>query len=310
MRTRRIIVFALLAVVIATLALVAAGCGSGDASADSGGKMQVVATTMQLQDFAREVGGDRVTVAGILGPEDEPHEYEPTPGDADALSSARVIVENGAGLDEWLSDLRANAPGDAVVVTASDGVTLLPTDEDGRPGDPHIWHDPADAARMVDNIAAGFAEADPDGADTYRANAGRYKAELQRMATEIRQIFAPIPPAKRLLVTNHDALGYFTRAYDITQVGSVLPSVTTEVEPSARQIQALIDEIRASGAKVIFTEEALDPRLERQVASEAGATVDASLYADVLGAPGSEGDTFIKAELANARAMAQAWSGS
>jgi ABC-type Zn uptake system ZnuABC Zn-binding protein ZnuA len=302
------------AAILAPLALVAAGCGddsSGEGSGTSGAaSLEVVATTMQLQDFTRRVGGDRVAVTGILGPDSEPHEYEPTPDDADALSSAQVIVENGANLDEWLADLLENAPDDAVVVTAVDGIELLPTDEEGFPGDPHVWHDPALAARMVDNIAAGLSEADPGGAAAYRANAERYTAELEAMAAEIERIFAPVPEAERLLVTSHDAFSYFARAFGITQVGSVLPSVTTETEPSAQQVQELVDEIREAGVTVIFTEEAVDPRLEEQVADEAGATVDASLFADVLGEPGSEGATYIDAQIANARAMARAWTAS
>ncbi len=297
-----------LAAAVAGLALAAAACGSSDeGSGTSGERLRVVATTMQLQDFARQAGGDRVDVTGILGTEDEPHEYEPTPDDADAVSSADVIVENGAGLDGWLSDLQSNAPDDAVMVTAAEGVALLPTQETGFPGDPHVWHDPALAARMVDNIAAGLAEADPAGASAYRANAERYAMQLEAMAAEIEQVFAPVPPAKRLLVTSHDAFGYFARAYDITQVGTVLPSVTTETEPSAQQVQELVEEIRDAGVTVVFTEEAVDARLEEQVADEAGARVDASLYADALGEPGSDGATFIEAELANARAMAEAW---
>jgi zinc/manganese transport system substrate-binding protein/manganese/iron transport system substrate-binding protein len=161
---------------------------------------------------------------------------------------------------------------------------------------------------MVDNIAAGLSEADPEGRADYEENARRFKAELEEMAAAIRELFAPVPPEQRLLVTSHDAFGYFARAYDLTQVGTVLPSVTTETEPSARQIQRLVDEIRGTGVRAIFTEEAVDARLERRVAQEAGATVNSSLYADVLGEPGSGAETFIDAELANARAMAEAWS--
>jgi ABC-type Zn uptake system ZnuABC Zn-binding protein ZnuA len=263
---------------------------------------------MQLQDFVRQVGGDRVSVEGILGPSDEPHEYEPTPDDADAVSAARVVVANGAELDGWLADLEGIAPDDAVRVTAVEGIELLPTEEGGFPGDPHVWHDPALAGRMVDNIAAGLSEADPEGRADYEENARRFKAELEEMAAAIRELFAPVPPEQRLLVTSHDAFGYFARAYDLTQVGTVLPSVTTETEPSARQIQRLVDEIRRTGVRAIFTEEAVDARLERRVAQEAGATVNSSLYADVLGEPGSGAETFIDAELANARAMAEAWS--
>lgn len=310
MRISRVSVLAA-GVVVAGLAL-AAGCGSSDEGSGraDAGRLEVVATTMQLQDFARQVGGDRVEVTGILGPEDEPHEYEPTPDDADALASADLVVENGADLDGWLADLQENAPDDVVVVTAVEGIDLLPAEEEGFAGDPHAWHDPALAARMVGAIAVGLSEADPEGAATYAANAERYARELEAMAAEIEAIFAPVPPAERLLVTSHDAFGYFVRAFDITQVGSVLPSVTTETEPSAKQVQQLVDDIRDAGVTVVFTEEAVDPRLEEQVAEEAGARVDASLYADVLGEPGSEGETFIGAQLANARAMAKAWASS
>ena len=164
MRTSRIITSSIIALPLFAGTL-AAGCGSDD-SGDGGrgaGKVAVVATTMQLQDFARQVGGERVDVTGVLGPDDEPHEYEPTPANADAISGADVVVENGANLDEWLEDLLANAGGEATRVTASEGIDLLPTEEEGFPGDPHVWHDPDGAKKMVDNVAAGLAEADPDG---------------------------------------------------------------------------------------------------------------------------------------------------
>jgi len=299
---------------ILVLAVVATGCGGDDDPAGGGSqgggsaaKLPVVATTMQLQDFTRQVGGDRVEVTGILGPEAEPHEYQPTPEDADAISQAEVVVENGANLDEWLDDLLANAGSDARRVTAADGIELLPTEEEGFPGDPHVWHDPTAAKRMVDNVAAGLTAADPEGRATYEANADAYKGELDAMATEINAMFEPVPQDERDLVTTHDAFGYFARAYDVNIVGSVLPTVTTESEPSARQVRQLIEEISREGVNVIFTEEAVDPQLERQVAQEAGADVSTSLYADVLGGEGSGAETFIKAELANARAMLEAW---
>jgi ABC-type Zn uptake system ZnuABC Zn-binding protein ZnuA len=187
-------------------------------------------------------------------------------------------------------------------------VALLPTDEQGFPGDPHVWHDPDAAARMVDNIAAGLTRADPAGRDAYRRGAAAYKQRLDRMAATIRKTFAPIPPERRDLVTSHDAFGYFARAYDVNVVGSVLPAVTTEAEPSAQQIRTLVDEIRAEGVRTIFTEEAVEPRLERQVAEEASARVSTSLYADALGPPGTGAEGFVEAELANARAMRTAWA--
>ena len=289
----------------------AAGCGTGGAddapASGPGGDLSVVATTMQLQDFAREVGGARVRVTGILGPESEPHEYEPKPSDAEALAEADIVLENGANLDGWLDDLLRNAGADAERVTAVEGIELLPTEEEGFAGDPHVWHDPGNAKRMVDTVARGLAAADPAGRTAYARNAARYKRELGRMARVIRATFAPIPPAQRQLITTHDAFGYFVRAYDLNQLGAVLPAVTTEAEPSGEQVRELVDAIRRREVEVIFTEESIDAGLERRIADEAGAEVSTSLYADVLGAPGSGAETFIGAELANARAMRAAW---
>ncbi len=299
---------------VAALALVACGdddeAGSAATPSASPERVSVVATTMQLQDFARQVGGDRVEVTGILGPDNEPHEYEPTPSDAEALADADVVLENGANLDEWLDDLLANAGSKAKRVTAVDGIELLPTEEEGFPGDPHVWHDPDNAKRMVDNIATGLSAANSEGRTTFVRNATAYKAKLDGMAKQIRATFAPIPADRRNLITTHDAFGYFVRAYDLNQVGTVLPSVSTDSEPSGRQVRELVEAIRAQDVKAIFTEEAVDASLEKQIADEAGAEVSTSLYADVLGEPGSEGETYIDAELANAKAMAAAWAGS
>ncbi|HEX8065602.1 MAG TPA: zinc ABC transporter substrate-binding protein [Thermoleophilaceae bacterium] len=292
---------------IAALALAAAGCG--DESGAAGGRLRVVATTMQLQDFARQVGGDRVAVDGILGPSTEPHEYEPTPSDADAVADADVVLRNGAGLDDWLDDLLANAGGDAVRVDASDGTRLLPTGEEGFPGDPHFWHDPAIAKRVVGRVAGALADADPGGAALYRARAAAYGREIDRMARRIRTLFAQVPERRRNLVTSHDSLGYFARAYGVHVVGSVLPALTTDAEPSGQQVRRLVEEIRRARVAVVFTEAGVHPKLERQVAAEAGARVSTSLYADALGDRGSGADTFVAAELANARAMLAAWKG-
>jgi len=266
-------------------ALTLAACGGdGEPGAESGAtagggskeKLAVVATTMQLQDFARQVGGDRIEVTGILDADAEPHEYEPRPSDADAVSEAEVVVENGANLDEWLDDLLANAGAEATRVDASQGIELLPTDEEGFPGDPHVWHDPENAKRMVDTVAAGLADADPEGASTFRRNAEAYKGRLDEMAATIRREFSAVPAAERDIVTTHDALGYFARAYDVNVVGAVLPSVTTESEASGRQVRELVEAIREQDVAAIFTEAGVDPKLERQIAREAGAEVQTS----------------------------------
>jgi len=306
MKTIRII-SAILALVLTSAALLA-GCGSEDSddASGGGGGVEVVATTMQLQDFARQVGGERVDVTAVLGPDDEPHEYEPTPADADAISGADVVVENGANLDEWLDDLLANAGGEAIRVTAVEGIDLLPTEEEGFPGDPHVWHDPVAAKQMVDNVADGLAEADPDGRGSYERNAEAYKREIDGMSRQIRSELEAIAPVQRKLVTTHDAFGYFGRAYDIDIVGTVLPSVTTETETSGRQVRELVETIESENVEAIFTERGVDPKLERQIAEEAGVDIETGLYADVLGADGSGAEEFIDAELANAEAIAAA----
>lgn len=295
---------ALLVAVAATLS----GCGaSGGAEGDE--ELQVVATTMQVADFARQVGGDRVEVTGILDAEAEPHEYEPTPSDARAVADADLVVSNGANLDEWLGDLLDQAGAESPRVEAARGIRLLPTEEKGFPGDPHVWHDPELAGRMVDNIAAGLTRADPGGADVYRRRARAYRQRLDRMADTVRREFASVPPERRDLVTSHDAFGYFARAYDVNVIGSVLPTVTTESEPSAQQLRRLVDTVRTEDVNAVFTEEGVAPRLERRVAEEAGARVSTSLYADTLGPPGSPAESHIGAEIANARAMRAAWQG-
>jgi ABC-type Zn uptake system ZnuABC Zn-binding protein ZnuA len=262
---------------------------------------------MPVADFARHVGGERVDVTGILGPDAEPHAYEPKPSDAAAVADAELVVSSGAGIDTWLGDLLEQAGADAPRVEATRGIRLLRTEERGFPGDPHVWHDPALALRMVDNVEAGLVRADPAGRAVYARRADAYRQRLRRMAARIRASFASVPSERRDLVTSHDAFGYFARAYDVNVVGSVLPVVTTEAEPSARQVRALIDEIRAQGVRTVFTEAAVEPQLERRVADEAGARVSTLLYADSLGGPGSGAEGFVEAEIANARAMRASW---
>ena len=280
----------------AALAALALGVGAGCGDSSDSGKPQVVATTMQLQDIARQVGGGDVEVSGILGPDAEPHEYEPKPSDADAVADADLVIQNGGGLDDWLDDLVANAGGDA------ERVTILEGD-----GDPHVWHDPTLAKQMVADVERALLEIAPGAAGRIRANATRYRARIDETARAIHRLFDPIPPERRKLVTSHDSFRHFTLAYDVDVVGSVLPTVTTDTEPSGRQVRELIEDIRRAKVDTIFTEHAVDAKLEEQVAAEAGARVSTSLYADTLGEPGTPEATLPGAELHNARAMAEAW---
>jgi manganese/iron transport system substrate-binding protein len=255
----------------------------------------LVATTTQLQDFARNVGGSRVDVVGLLKPNVDPHDYEPTPGDVTRVSEAKVVVEQGIGLDDWLGKVIDNAGGHPTVVLASRGVRVAKGDSEEPEGDPHIWFDPRNAVVMTNRIAAGLIRADPAGAATYRANAARYTARLRALDARLARRIATVPRARRKLVTNHDAFGYFARRYGITIVGAVVPSLSTAAEPSARQLAELVKTIKREGVKVIFTESSVDPKLERAIADEAGARVQASLFADTLGPEGSPGATYIGA---------------
>jgi iron/zinc/copper transport system substrate-binding protein/iron/zinc/copper transport system permease protein len=296
---RRVRPLAPAAALLAAVLLLAA---CGDDSSDSG-KPRVVATTMQLQDIARQVGGSDVEVDGILGPDAEPHEYEPKPSDAEAVADADVVIANGGGLDDWLGDLLDSAGGDADRVTVLDE---LP-DDIGADDDPHIWHDPGWAKELVDAVEVALVQAAPDARARITANADRLRGEIDATERKIRALIDPIPAERRKLVTSHDAFGWFARAYGIEVVGSVLPTVSTDAEPSGEQIRTLVEDIRAAKVDTIFTEHAVNAKLERQVADEAGARVSTSLYADTLGDPGTPEATLTGAELHNARAMAEAW---
>jgi ABC-type Zn uptake system ZnuABC Zn-binding protein ZnuA/ABC-type Mn2+/Zn2+ transport system permease subunit len=283
----------------AAVALVAlAGCGGG--SEDSG-KLRVVTTTMQLQDVARQVGGTDVEVESILGAGTEPHGYEPKPSDADSVADAEVVLQNGGGLDDWLDDLLDSAGGDAERVKM---VEAFPQVVGGD--DPHIWHDPELAKDMADTVAEALGAAEPTLASRFRSNAAAYKHKLDGMAAQIRTLLRPVPRERRKLVTSHDSLGRFARNYGIEVVGSVLPGFTTDTEPSGDQLRRLIADIRRAGVDTIFTEHAVDAKVEEQVAREAGARVSTALYADTLAEEGPA-STLIGAELHNARAMAEAW---
>jgi ABC-type Zn uptake system ZnuABC Zn-binding protein ZnuA len=293
---------------IAILALAVLGFGpavgaAGVAAAVPAGTLAVVATTTQLQDLVRNVGGSRVSVTGILKPNVDPHEYEPRPSDAVALHGARLIVESGVGLDAWMGKLIEEAGGDAPVFVASNGLKIRPGDAEEPQGDPHWWHDPTNFEKAASALAASLGKVDPAGRSTYRQNARHYVATLKAMDAANTRALRAVPVAKRKLVTNHDAFGYFAAHYDITVLGSVLDSLSTSAQPSAQDIASLVKKIRAAHVKAIFTESSINPKLEEQIASEAGVKVYADLYGDTLGPAGSKGATYVQMERWNVTAI-------
>jgi ABC-type Zn uptake system ZnuABC Zn-binding protein ZnuA len=302
-RTRLIATALGLFVVAAAASACSSSAAEGGGSSTTGSvELQVVATTSILADFAREVGGDRVDVTTIIKPNVDAHDFEPAPADIEALADADVILRNGVGLESWFDATVDSAEPEGAVVDTSAGVELRDRargsdgdDEGGNRRDPHIWQSPANAEVMVDTIEAAFAAADPDGADTYAANAAAYQRELDELDTWVRQQLGPV--TNRKVVTNHDALGYYLDRYDLEFVGSIIPSFDSTAELSATDIDTIVADIRGNGVKAVFSESSIPPKTAEAIGSEAGVHVVAgedALYGDSLGPEGSGAATYLE----------------
>jgi ABC-type Zn uptake system ZnuABC Zn-binding protein ZnuA len=295
---------ALLLVALA-LALVA-GCGDED-EGEAGASIDAVATTTHVADLVRQVGGERVGVDGIMPSGADPHDFEPRPSDAAALSEADVVFRSGGDIDEWLGELIESAGGDATEVMLLDSVSGM--EGEGGELDPHWWQDPRNAILAVAAIRDALAEADPDGRADYERNAATYTRELRRLDTDIERCIQRVPPDKRKLVTTHDALGYFAERYDIEVIGAVIPSLSTQAQPSARDVNELVEQIEEEGVEALFPEVAVSQRLEQAISRESGAEVGRELWTDSLGPDGSGAETYLDAMRANAAALAEGMSG-
>jgi ABC-type Zn uptake system ZnuABC Zn-binding protein ZnuA len=290
----------------AALAAAAAlgGCGSDESPRGDG--MRVVATTPLVADIARQVAGEPDAVSAMLSPNSDPHEYEPRPSDARSVAEAAVVLRSGGELDEWLADLVDAAGGDAAVVSLIDAVETI-EGEDGA--DPHWWHDPRNGVAAARAVRDALASANPDGRARYARNAARYERELRSVDDAIAGCMRGVPRARRKLVTTHDALGYFARRFGIEVIGSVIPSLSTEAQPSAGDTAKLIEQIEREGVEVIFAESSVDSKVEEAIAREAGARIGDQLWADGLGPDGSSGDTYLGSLQSNADAMARGFTG-
>lgn len=257
-------------------------------------KAKVVATTTQVTALTKVVGGDRIELRGILQASVDPHEYEPTADDVKAFANAQVIFINGVGLEKWLQKTIQNSGATAPVVDTSNGVTVrMAKAADGSvEDDPHIWHAVPNAISMLNNIRAGLSRADAPNAETYKANAAAYEQKLNDLDAYIQAQVATIPAANRKVVANHDAFGYYFERYGLMLVGSVIPSMDTNFQPSAKELAGLVNKIKAQNVKAIFSESSVNPQLAQQIAREAGVrVVDGALYGDTLGPAGSGADT-------------------
>jgi len=289
------------AIVLAT----ALGCSSGSGADAGDGRLRVVATTTQTADFARVVGGEQVQVYGVLKANVDPHDFEPSPADLDALGRADVIVRNGVGLEEWFDEVIRSAEAEGAVVDASAGVPLRRSGVSDRGAyDPHLWHNPRYAMRMVTNIESAFSAADPPRQAAYRDNGQRYIAALEALDAEVEAQIGSL--RNRKLVTNHDAFGYLVERYGLEFVGSIIPTFDTQAELSAQDVSALVARIRDTGVKAVFSESSLPPRTAESIGQEAGVRVvagDDALYGDTLGPPGSDGATYLEMMRHNVRVI-------
>jgi ABC-type Zn uptake system ZnuABC Zn-binding protein ZnuA len=294
---------------VALAALLAAGCAQAGAGRhDQGGGLDVVATTTQVADLAANVGGERVRVTSLLKPGVDAHDYEPSPADVEAIATADVVLENGAGLERWLHDTIQSSGYHGPLVDTSQGVRLRRV---GAEPDPHIWQNPRNARLMAANIERALATAEPAAAATFRANLAAYTRQLQALDAEVQRQIDSL--ANRKLVTNHDAFGYYIDRYGLQFVGSVIPSFDTSAELSGRDIRDLVAKIKATKVKAVFSETTLPPRAAETIAREAGVKVvegEDALYGDSLGPPGSDGDTYLKMIRHNTRTIVSNLSGS
>jgi ABC-type Zn uptake system ZnuABC Zn-binding protein ZnuA len=256
---------------------------------------RVVATTSWLADVARNVAGDRLQVEVLIPAGVDPHEYQPRPQDVALLEQSQVLIVNGLGYEAWLEGTLQSLGGQRRLLVASNGLTPAPDPSGEHPGgDPHMWMDPLNVIGYVEQIRAGLTQADPDGAAAYARNAEAYIARLHDLDAWVREQVAGLPAERRLLVTNHDALGYFAQAYSFQLVGAVIPSVTTGASPSAQQLAGLITTIRESGAPAIFLDAGENQDLAQQIAAETGVRVVTGLYVETTSAPDGPAPTYLE----------------
>ncbi len=265
--------------------------------------LPVTASFSILGDLVRVVGGDRVNVTTLVGPNEDAHAFEPKPSDAKTLLQSKLLVINGLEFEPWAKKLAASAGYKGESLVASKGVKPLAMEEEAHDShaakghhhdevDPHAWQNPENVILYVRNIAAALAKADPASAPTYQANAGAYVKELQTFDTWAKAEFAAIPADKRKVITSHDAFGYFAAKYQIKFLAP--QGVSTDAEPSAKEVAELIRQIQREKIKAVFVENMSNPKLLTQLSKDAGATVGASLYADALSSADKPGATYLK----------------
>jgi len=268
--------------------------------------LHVVASFSIIADMVEKIGGPRVTVSTLIPRATDPHVFQPSPNDARLLQSAQIIFTNGLGLEGSVERLIASTGQSKKQIVLSKKITPLHLVENGHDHglDPHAWHDVNNAKLYSEAIRDGLILADPQGREEYARRAQDYLQALDALDAEIRRDLASIPPERRVIVTNHDAFGYFARAYQITMIAP--QGVSTETEPSARDIARVIKQIRAQKIPAIFLENVADPRLMAQISRETGAKIGNPLFTDSLSVENGPAPTYIDMMRANLASFTKA----
>jgi zinc/manganese transport system substrate-binding protein len=263
--------------------------------------LKVVASFSILGDLVRNVGGNAVEVTTLVGPDSDAHVYSPTPADAKKIADAKLIVINGLGFEGWVVRLVQSSGTKAKIVTASNGIVPL---RSGNDADPHAWQSVNNAKIYVGNISMAITAADPSAADQLMANTQGYLAKLDALDREVRDAVAKIPPERRKVISTHNAFGYFAAAYGIEFIAPL--GVSTESEPSARDIAKIITQIRQAKIPAVFLENVSDPRLIQRISAETGAKVGGTLYSDGLTGEKGDAPTYIDMVRHNIKALTRA----
>jgi zinc/manganese transport system substrate-binding protein len=263
--------------------------------------IKVVASFSILGDFVKNVGGNRVEVTTLVGVDGDVHVYTPAPADARKISDADLLVINGLGLEGWLPRLLQVSSARAPIVTASQGIAPL---KFGSEADPHAWQSVANAKSYVANIRDALIAAAPADAESFRKNTESYLAKLDALDREVRRAVTQIPPSRRKVISTHDAFGYFASAYGIQFIAPI--GVSTESEASAKDIAAIVAQIRAEKIPAVFLERLSDPRLIRRIAAETGARIGGTLYSDSLTDEKGDAPTYIEMVRHNIKALTSA----
>lgn len=281
--------------------------------------IEVTASFSILADLVRQVGGERVVVHTLVGPDEDAHAFQPRPSDTRRIGSASLVVANGLGFDDWVTRLARSGGYAGTVVVASKGVNTIGMSDDhdhdhdhkhdkhGGGIDPHAWQDVGNVRRYVANIAEALIAADPAGAAHYRANAERYSGELEALDAEIRQALDTLPKASRRVVSSHDAFGYFGHAYGLQFLSPV--GVSNNSEPTAQGVASLIRQLRKEKVPAVFIENVADPRLIERIRAESGATVGGTLYSDALSAAAGPAPDYVAMMRHNLRTLMAALAG-